>query len=106
MKFGKNGPLFLLAFQLLINVCHVSLHHFALNLLWLEGTGPSGLSKLLIYAGGLSCIAFVGIIGSRLQGKQKSEDSQIPDIGAGKFGSVLSIIVSFAAEGLTQYLVQ
>jgi hypothetical protein len=106
MNQVKNTSSLLLAFQLLVNVCHVSIHHFALDLLWTKNAGPTALSKLLIFAGGLSCIAFVGIVGSQLQRKQKSEDSSSPSAAGGNGGSVLLILVSFAAEGLTQYLVQ
>lgn len=106
MKQAHNAPWILLALQLVINVCHVSIHHFALNLLWTKSAGPSALSKLLIFGGGLSCIAFVGIVGSQLQRKQKSEDSNPPDAGRGSAGSVILIVASFVAEGLTQYLVQ
>ena len=96
----------LLAFQLLVNVCHISIHYFAIDLLWKKDTGPSALAKLLIFTGGLSCIGFIGIVGSQLQSKQTSEDLSSPDAGAGNVGSILRIVVSFAAEGLTQYLVQ
>lgn len=106
MKQDNNAAWILLALQLVINVCHVSIHHFALNLLWTKSAGPSVLSKLLIFGGGLSCIAFVGIVGSQLQRKQKSEDSNPPDVSEGSTGSVMLIIVSFVAEALTQYLVQ
>jgi hypothetical protein len=106
MKQLKNAPWLLLALQLLVNVCHVSIHHFALDLLWTNDAGPSALSKLLIFAGGLSCIAFVGIVGSQLQRKQKSEDSSTSTSDGGNAGSVFLIVISFAAEGLTQYLVQ
>jgi hypothetical protein len=106
MKQKENRSNFLLALQLLVNICHVTIHHFAINLLWTKSARPSALSELLIFAGGLSCIAFVGIVGSGLQRKQKSEDSGALDIAGGNARSVFLILVSFAAEGLTQYLVQ
>ena len=106
MKFGKDKSSFLLAFQLLVNVCHVMVHNFALGWLWTRDGRPSALSKLLIYAGGLSCIAFVGIVGSRLQRKQKRANENFPENGSGNVGSLLALVASFIAEGLTMFIVQ
>ena len=106
MKQLKSASWFLFAFQLLVNLAHVSIHHFAHDLLWTKTASPSLLSELLIFSGGLACIGVVGVVGSQLQRKQKSEDSNPPDLGGGKSASVLLIVVSFVAEGMTQYLVQ
>jgi hypothetical protein len=106
MKEVKNTSWSLLGLQLLVNVCHVLIHHFALHLLWTKSATPSALSELLVYAGGLSCIAFVGVMGSQLQRRQRSDDSNPFDTGSGSAGVVLLIIASFVAEGITQYLVQ
>ena len=106
MKRNEKWSRVLLGFQLVVNICHVTVHHFALNALWTKDARPTALSKLLIYTGGLACIAFVGIVGSQLQKEQQSEDSQFPDSGRGSGGRVFLILVSLVAEGLTQYLVQ
>ena len=106
MKRNEGGLRLLLGFQILVNVCHVLIHHFALHLLWTQSAKPTALSKLLIYSGGLSCIAFVGIVGSQLQREQKSDDSRFPDSGRRSGGRVLLIVVSLAAGFLTIYLVQ
>jgi hypothetical protein len=78
----------LIGIQLMLNICHVTVHHFALNALCKKDARPTALSKLLIYTGGLACIAFVGIVGSQLQKEQQSEDSQFPDSGRGSGGRV------------------
>jgi hypothetical protein len=106
VKRDEKWSRVLLGFQLLVNACHVLIHHFAPSLLWTGGHRPTALSEFLIYAGGLSCIAFVGIVGGQLQREQKSEDSRFPDSGRGSGGRVFLIAVSFVAEGVTQYLVQ
>jgi len=85
VKRDEKWSRVLLGFQLLVNACHVLIHHFALSLLWTGGPRPTALSEFLIYAGGLSCIAFVGIVGGQLQREQKSEDSRFPDSGRGKW---------------------
>lgn len=106
MRRDENGSPLLLGFQIVVNACHVLIHRFALHLLWTQSAKPTALSELLIYSGGLSCIAFVGIVGSQLQREQKSDDSRFPDSGRGSGGRVFLIVVSFVAEGVTMYLVQ
>jgi hypothetical protein len=106
VKRNETWSRALLGFQLVVNISHVTIHQFALNVLWTRNAKPTALSKLLIYTGGLACIAFVGIVGSQLQREQQSEDSRFPDSGRGSGGRVLLIVISFVAEGVTQYFVQ
>lgn len=96
----------LLALQLVINVSHISIHYLALNLLWTKSAAPSAFSKLLIYGGGLSCIAFIARAAGQLQRRQNREEPNFPGAGTEATGMVLLIMVSFVVEGLTLYLVQ
>lgn len=101
-----NKVLWMLALQLVINVCHISIHHFALNLLWTKSAGPSLFSKMLIYGGGLACMAFIAKGAGLLQKRQKEGEMDSPGAGTGTALMVFLLVASFVMEGLTLYLVQ
>lgn len=127
MKNNKTNSRLVLAFQLSINAAHITLHHFAPNLLLKNHQSLTVLSKFLIYAGGFSCIIVLGMIGGQLQRRSKASEPEYTDLGitgsqlpkrsksseskyqdstTDKAEGVLSIIASIVAWGATAYLVQ
>jgi hypothetical protein len=106
MHFGKHARLFLPASQLLVNACHITIHYLAPNLLLGNAGAPSIASKLLIYVGGFLCFSVVGIYGSKVE-KEQADDAANYPFGNGRYlRQAPPILLSFAAEGLTLYLVQ